>query len=145
MKTKEQQKDYDRTYYAANREKRKEQNAAQYPERYSRPDGRAGYLLQAARTRAKKCNVPCTITLDWVRAKLQPGICEMTGVPFSYARPAKGMHRNPFSPSLDRIDSAAGYTPENTRIVTTQVNLARNEWSDAVLFEMARRLMERLS
>ena len=58
------------------------------------------------------------------------GKCEMSGIPFS----EKGTEwfRNPWSPSLDRIDSKKGYTPDNVRIVLCAVNAAMNEWGEDV-------------
>ena len=58
------------------------------------------------------------------------GKCEISGIPFS----EKGVqwYRNPWSPSLDRIDSKKGYTPDNVRIVLCAVNAAMNEWGEDV-------------
>lgn len=39
---------------------------------------------------------------------------------------------HPLYPSIDRIDSNTGYTPDNIRITSRFANLARNRWSDDI-------------
>lgn len=55
------------------------------------------------------------------------GKCEVTGIPFS-VRKIGDYRRQPFAPSLDRIDPLQGYVLSNCRLVCTAVNLAMNEW-----------------
>jgi len=84
-------------------------------------------LFGGAKYRAKKYGGKITITPNWILKKLQAGICELTGLPFDFSK-MEGQHKNPYSPSLDRIDSKnRDYTPENTRVVLTGVNMALNE------------------
>lgn len=63
---------------------------------------------------------------EWILEKLSKGVCEVTGLPFTYGLQA----RNPWSPSLDRIDPSKGYTLENTRVVLWIYNAAKNVFSD---------------
>jgi hypothetical protein len=85
---------------------------------------RAKYLISTAKYRCQKV----TITSDWVIEKLKRGICELTGLPFDLSK-QESFVRNPYSPSLDRIDSKLQeYTPENTRLVIWAVNCAINEF-----------------
>lgn len=67
--------------------------------------------------------------------KASRGCCALSGLPFSEF--SGGHKRNPYAPSLDRIDSGAGYARGNVRLVRVQVNLALNEWGQEVFFEMA--------
>jgi len=70
------------------------------------------------------------------------GRCEVSGVEFD---PRKyGSHRRPFAPSVDRIDSGVGYVFSNVRLVTVAVNLALNEWGDAVFDRIARGYVSRV-
>lgn len=46
--------------------------------------------------------------------------------------------REPFSPSIDRIDNRFGYEPDNVRLVCLIVNLARNDFGDEAVLKMAR-------
>lgn len=64
------------------------------------------------------------------------GRCEVTGLPFSDAKPA-GCARRPFGPSLDRIAPAEGYTLSNCRLVCFAVNVAMSDWGEATLRTIA--------
>lgn len=66
------------------------------------------------------------LTPEWILEKLSAGVCEVTGLPFTYSTES----RNPWSPSLDRIDPMKGYTLENTRVVVWIYNTAKNVFSD---------------
>ena len=60
------------------------------------------------------------------------GVCEQTGIPFDMALGTK-KNRNPLRPSVDRIDSAKGYTQDNVRLVLTIVNIAKSDFPDEVV------------
>lgn len=64
------------------------------------------------------------------------GRCELTGIPFSASKPL-GCQRAPFAPSVDRIDSKRGYSADNCRLVCFAVNVALNQWGDAVTRRIA--------
>lgn len=70
------------------------------------------------------------------------GRCMVSGIPFDKRRNDTGIHR-PFAPSLDRIDSALGYTANNVRLVCMIVNMALNDWGIEPLLRMARNITER--
>lgn len=61
----------------------------------------------------------------------------MTGKALTFKNPFKNCSKNPYSPSIDRIDSRIGYTKSNCRIVCVAANYAMNEWGDSVLRELA--------
>lgn len=110
--------------------------------------GRLRDLLVSARTRAKKSNLPCTITLNWVMAlyEEQKGCCILTGLPFSLERNPLGKRVHmPFSPSLDQIKAGAGYTLENTRLVCVIVNLALNRFGEDTFRTMCKSYLRRQS
>lgn len=57
------------------------------------------------------------------------GVCEVTGLPFNL-RAQKTRRWN--SPSIDRIDSARGYTYDNVRFVLWAINAAFADWGEQV-------------
>jgi hypothetical protein len=96
--------------------------------RYCTSKGRAGYMLRAAKSRANKNNAVCSLSIDWIEQKINQGFCELTGLPFDLDY-AADTSKNPYAPSLDRIDSKnKNYTPENTRVVLLAVNCALSEF-----------------
>lgn len=105
----------------------------------SRPEGRAKRLLGSAKKRALVSGIPFTIDLTWVLPRLMAGRCEVTGLPFVIVT---GRDHLPYSPSIDRIDSDLGYTPDNCRLVITALNVGKNRWSDHVLAQWARPFLQ---
>ncbi len=76
---------------------------------------------------------------EWILEKLSKGVCEVTGLPFTYSLES----RNPWSPSLDRIDPTKGYTLENTRVVVWIYNAAKNVFSDEDVLLMSQALVNK--
>ena len=101
-------------------------------------NGRARELFDNARVRARKYQLPFSITLEWVVVALERGVCERTLILFVFDE--KGRH--PFSPSLDQNLPEKGYTPENTRVVCSMYNIAKNEHTEMDVIIMARALLE---
>lgn len=87
------------------------------------------YLPNSARQRG----IPFNLTeFHFVRlAQQTDGRCQLTGIPFQFTGDPR-FHRNPFRPSVDRIDSSRGYEIDNIRIVCTAVNTAMGEWGEDV-------------
>jgi hypothetical protein len=91
--------------------------------------------FKAAVRRARKFGLDFSITMDWAESQFKLGSA-LSGLPF--------MGENePFAPSIDRIDSAKGYTPENSRMLLRAENLFKNEWSDEVVIQIAKAIVER--
>ena len=64
------------------------------------------------------------------------GRCQVTNIPFG-PKPVDSYFRNPYAPSLDRIDSSKGYHKDNVRLVLCAVNTAMNEWGLTMFDEIA--------
>ena len=88
--------------------------------------GRAIAMYHGAKLGSRRSKDNFEITPEWIFQKLEGGACEVTGLPFTYSLQA----RNPWSPSIDRIDPSKGYTLENTRVVVWIYNTAKNVFSD---------------
>ena len=77
-----------------------------------------------------------------IHRRIEAGACEMTGMPFSLL-PTKLASADPFSPSLDRMNSRKGYTRDNVRVVATAFNFAKGQWSLDIFEAIARGFIER--
>jgi hypothetical protein len=80
----------------------------------------------------------CHLTLDFLHTLLiaSEGRCAVSGLPLSFERP-RAAKRNPWAPSLDRINSRRPYEPGNVRIVCAAANLAMQDWGYGVLLRLA--------
>lgn len=102
-------------------------------ERRSYEKGPFRHLLVVAKKRAKLQGRAFDLTLEWGRARWT-GKCEITGATFILERG----RANSFAPSVDRIDSAKGYTQDNCRFVLLAVNRLKGDESDEVMRQIAR-------
>lgn len=115
-------------------DQRPDGRAPVYPKK--RPHGGQGFyagLLNSARGGAKLRNLKYTLTEADLERLIERagGKCEVTRIPFNYQR--TGQNRRPWAPSIDRIDSQRGYTPDNVRLVCFAVNIALSDMGDSVL------------
>ena len=90
----------------------------------------------AAKRRAKAAVRDFSLPKDWAADAYirQAGICALSGVKM---RLAMGL-MDPFCPTIDRINSKMGYTPENCQIIALQVNLAKNNLTETAFVQMCR-------
>lgn len=90
----------------------------------------------AAKQRATAAGREFSLPRDWAADKYirQGGRCALSGVKMRLAR---GL-MDPFCPTIDRIDSRLGYTPENCQIIALQVNLAKNNLTETAFVQMCR-------
>ena len=124
------------------RKKANEDNKASQKKMRLSPEGRAVRLVSAAKTRTKKTKGKVTITSEWVKNKIEKGVCELTGIKFDL-KPIDNQKRNPFSPSLDRIDSNnRNYSPDNVRVVLTAVNDALGEFGLDIMLPIFKRIIK---
>lgn len=63
--------------------------------------------------------------------------CAVSGVPFA-KRFASNGKRDPWAPSIDRIENRQGYTLDNVRVVCVAANLAMSDWGLDVLLRLSR-------
>jgi len=107
---------------------------------YKSISGRAKTLYKGACRRSEQYE-NFDITCDWIEDKLKIGFCEITGFSFDFS-PHNRYSKNPYSPSIDRIDSTKGYTKDNVRIVLWQVNLMRGEMNDDEILLICEKFIE---
>lgn len=101
-----------------------------------RLENRASCLLKRAKHYAKKRKEPFDLTHEWIQERLDTGVCEVTGLPFTIASGP----RSPWTPSLDQINPREGYTQKNCRVVVWIYNTAKQNWSDAEVRQLAEAL-----
>jgi hypothetical protein len=112
-------------------------------ENYASLKGRARAMLR----NAQRSPDGCTLTLDWIIAGIRRGCCPVTGIVFDLTnghQKITGRVKNPYSPSLDRINPKGPYSPENTRVVIWQYNMMKGELSDGEIAEICRRILMRV-
>lgn len=113
------------------------QDAARSAARLLTAVGRARSLLTNARQRDKQCD----LTLADVLPTVEKGLCHRTGFKFDLS-PHAQYHRNPQSPSIDRIDGSKGYVRGNIQIVCSWYNIAKNEYTDMQMLAFCRAVVD---
>lgn len=78
----------------------------------------------------------------WVLQKLENGVCELSGINFDLSSP-NGTAFNPYSPSIDKIDSKKGYTFDNCRVIITALNIALSEYGLGTYLEIAEKVISK--
>jgi hypothetical protein len=121
-----------------------EANKIQGRELYASLEGRARALLNSANRRCANYPEPMDLDIDHIMSALNAGRCQLTGIPFRYDK-YKNCKKNPFSPSIDRVDNSKGYTKANTRIVLWQVNLMHGELHDCEMLDICMHIIKGLS
>jgi hypothetical protein len=119
------QKAYQKRRYAENREELKAKQR-----RYTR-DNPEQVMLTQSRIRARKRGLEHTLTLADIQI---PGKCPILGIELKI-----GVDKE-CSPSLDRIDSSRGYTPDNVWVISLRANRIKNDSTPDELLLLARAL-----
>lgn len=67
----------------------------------------------------------------YIEQKILNGFCEVTGIPFDLTSSfSDTVHaKNPWVPSIDRIDSSLPYSKDNIQIVVFMYNVCKSEFS----------------
>ncbi len=128
-------KEYSKAYYQKNRTSIRA-TAKRYYERNKvlkgrgrnpqEPPSREKKMWYVSKSRAKGKNLPFTLSIEDI---VIPDICPVLGIPLFCA----GGRTNPNSPSIDRLDSQGGYTPDNIHIISWRANKIK---TDAKLWEL---------
>lgn len=98
-------------------------------------------LVGSARARSKAKKMDFSLTAECVAEmyEAQAGRCSVTGIEMSYIR-YDGKHATNLS--IDRINNDRGYTPDNIRLVCSNVNRMRGQWSDVELIWWCRLVVD---
>lgn len=100
---------------------------------------RAQRLRGNAGKRAKDMGwPPPDFDTDWLHQKIKNGHCEVTGIKFNLEeKTTLSCHaKNPWVPSIDRIDSSKPYLKDNVQLVVFMYNVCKGEFNheDVVKF-----------
>lgn len=95
-------------------------------------------LLRQTSKRAKKTGMDFNITLEDIKKLWDKNgnKCALTGIYFEEIQKAY-IKKQPYIPSLDRINSQKGYIRGNVRIVCCAVNIALHVWGSDVFDQIA--------
>ena len=142
---KEVLKQKNKEYYEQNKEQLKERHKKNRLEKYKADPKKdmakqkewklnniERYLVQSARNRAKKYNLPFDITHEDV---VVPEFCPYLGiklVPFSERS----------SPSLDKINPELGYVKGNIQVISTKANTMKNNATQDELVRFAESVLK---
>ena len=119
-------------------ENNREQCITRGREYYASVKGRAKTLLKGVMRRSNDVDIDERFIIE----RIEDGFCEVTGIPFNM-NPSVDTKKNPYAPSIDRIDSSKGYTRNNVQIVIWQYNLMKGEISHDDLLMICEKLIER--
>ena len=94
-------------------------------------------LAQRSRNRSQKKGLGTGLSVEDVTQLFiaQRGKCAVSGVDFHLE--GESSRDRAFAPSIDRIDNAKGYTPDNVRLVCRIANYAMNIWGDRALMTLS--------
>lgn len=120
----------DPDYFKQWENKNRDKVNLQKRQRRSTKEGRIASLYEKIRHRGYEFN----ITKEWIADRINKGICELTGIEFSYGD--KIGKRNPYTPSIDRIDSNKGYTTDNCQMILAWLNVAKMDMPNELFKEL---------
>jgi|Laugrespbdmm15dd_1035085.scaffolds.fasta_scaffold17549_2 hypothetical protein len=102
---------------------------------------RAQRLYGNAQKRAKAMGWPAPdFGSLWIEKKINSKFCEVTGIKFDLEAHTTGCShaKNPWVPSIDRIDSSAPYSKENVQLVVYMYNVCKSEFRHADVVNFCR-------
>jgi len=114
--------------------KLKEKHDASYRKRKADPLKFGKMEHSALKTRAKTKNLKFDLSPEYIQKKFEEcdGKCTITKILFSMEMGTKGK-RNPFRPSVDRINSNKGYIKGNIQVVLAIVNTMKMDYTNDIL------------
>lgn len=101
--------------------------------------GRAAEMHRRTLHRARATGREHDLTKEWLYERLVAidFKCEVTGIALQQRCPQGTGFKSRYGASVDRIDSARGYTRDNVRIVTNRINVALGDLTDGQFEEFA--------
>jgi len=100
------------------------------------------------KSRAKEKSLAFDLTPEYIQRVFDrcEGRCNITKLPFDMEIGTKGRgKRNPYRPSIDRINSNRGYVKGNIQIVLTLVNTMKMDYTDKILHPVVKAWAENIA
>jgi len=125
--------------------KLKERHGASYRRRKADPLRFGKMEHTALKTRAKSKDLKFDLTPEYIQKKFDEcdGKCAITKIPFSMEMGTKGK-RNPYRPSVDRINSNRGYIKGNIQVVLAVVNTMKMDYTNDILHPVVKAWAENI-
>jgi hypothetical protein len=103
-------------------------------------------LVRAAAARAKDQGLEFSLSLEWL-ASQNLETCPILKKPFAWKADVTDSSEkkvNPMAPSIDRLDSTKGYTPENCWVISHRMNSIKNDSHYRELYLLARAVCDEM-
>jgi hypothetical protein len=100
-------------------------------------------MVNSAKTRARNKGWDFDLDKNRIKRVVMKGVCQVTGVPFQLANPTKAT-KNPYAPSLDRINSNRGYVHANVKVVIWQYNNMKQDLTNQELVTVCQQIINGL-
>lgn len=108
-------------------------------------------LIHNAKARAKEQGLEFSLSLEWLNSR-NLETCPILKKPFVWKTDVtdpsehggKNKKINPMAPSIDRIDSTKGYTPENCWVISRRMNAIKNDSHYRELYLLARAVCDEM-
>lgn len=95
-------------------------------------------MLVSARSRARRSGMECTITKNDIHI---PELCPVLGLKLQKGK----VRHSDSSPSLDRIDTTKGYTPDNIMVISHRANTLKGDARPDEILALARYITSAIS
>ena len=108
---------------------------------YSTKEGHARLIFSGVKSRAKKENIPCTITVQELIKDL-PDYCPALGIKLSWTQRKGQAGDKDTSPSLDKFLPELGYVPGNVYWISGLANKIKNKFTTAQIISVGNWMSE---
>lgn len=123
---------------------KKEKTNAYHRSRRQTVEGTLRTITAGCKNRARRKELPCDIDTDFIIAlyKQQNGKCARTGITLEPSNASGKIRWNPNTITIDRINSAKGYTKDNVQLVTLMYNNCKSNFTHKDVVNFCKQVIE---
>ena len=107
-------------------------NKADRDRQYSTKEGHARLIFSGVKSRAKRENIPCTVSVTEILKDL-PDYCPALGIKLSWCQRKGQAGDKDTSPSLDKFVPELGYVPGNVFWISGLANKIKSKYTTSQL------------